>query len=456
MRRSPAVAGPRSGKIPDDDVDASGRTADDPEEAGHLEGRGPSGGRGASLIGPETLPAHRFAIPDWFRLSIGAAASMFVAMGLGRFSYGPMMPALVEHGALTAAEAGYVGAGNFLGFLLGASIALCLERRFGEARLLRAMAALALLCLAASIVPFGFLWLAFWRFLVGAAVAVIMIHCLAVVTRHAPPGRLGAATGIMFTGVGLAILLTGTAVPALLARGLAAAWAGLALIGAVGTTAAFWGWRRLDRCPDPDERAGAPLRWTWTVAGLVAARTVFTLGLVPHTLFWIDYLVRGLGRGASFGGLQWTLFGVGAISGTYLWGRLADRIGFRAGLALSFAAVAVGITLPVLEPAVWALTLSSLVVGAQPGVTAILGGRTHQLVGPKRMAAVSRAMSLISGIAQAAGGYAYVALFDLVRSYAPIFLLGGAAMASGAAIALLLVEAPPKEGGEGRGPEPPP
>ena len=378
-------------------------------------------------------------VPDWLRLSIGAAASMFVGMGLGRFSYGPMVPALVESGALDAAEAGYVGAGNLLGFLAGALLALPLGRLTGEAAALRRAVALAVLCLAASAAPWGFAWLVFWRFLVGAAAAVTMIHCLAVVTRSAPPGRLGAAAGIMFAGVGAAILLTGAVAAPLLDRGLAAAWAGFAALGAVGGAAALWGWRPLDRRPAPGPAMSAappfaaPAGWSPTVVGLVAARALFTIGLVPHTLFWVDYLARGLGHGAAFGGFHWTLFGLGAVAGAWLWGRLADRIGFRAGLALSFAAVAAGIALPVLETGPWALVLSSLVVGAQPGVTAVMAGRTHRLVGAARMAAVSGRMTLVAGIAQAAAGYGYVALFDLA-GYAPVFLVGAAAMLAGAAV----------------------
>ncbi len=382
-------------------------------------------------------------IPVWLRFSIGAAATLFLGMGIGRFSYTPMVPALVRSGALSAAEAGYVGAGNLFGFLVGALIALRLSRRLGEAATLRLMLAVALACLVASIAPWGFLWLAFWRFLVGVAVSVMMIHCLAVVTRHAPIGHLGAAAGVMFTGVGVAIFLTGIVVPPMLDVGLAVTWAGLAAIGAAGAAIALWGWRPLDGSSATD-RAGpgalAPLRWSWTIAALIAARTAFTLGLIPHVLFWVDYLVRGLAHGKEFGGLLWTLFGLGAISGTYLWGRLADWIGFRTGLMLCFAALAVGVALPVLETAIWALVASSLVVGAQPGLTAIMGGRTHQLVGPVHMAAVSRWMALIAGIAQAVGGYAYVALFAAVESYTPIFLIGGAAMMSGGAISWLLAD----------------
>ena len=56
-------------------------------------------------------------MPPWLRLSIGGSACLFVGMGIGRFSYTPLIPALIEAADLTVAEAGYVGAFNLAGFL---------------------------------------------------------------------------------------------------------------------------------------------------------------------------------------------------------------------------------------------------------------------------------------------------------------------------------------------------
>lgn len=378
-------------------------------------------------------------MPVWLRLSIAGAATLMVGMGIGRFSYSPMIPALITAGALTETEAGYVGAANFAGYLLGALAAPLMRRHLGEAGALRYCLLLSLAALFASILPWGFVWLLFWRGLVGACVGVMMIYCLSIATRHAPAGKLGAATGITYTGVGIGILLSGTLVPWLLDQGLAAAWAGVALLGLTGAAVGFWGWRAAG--PETAAERAAPqaaLKWTPTVIGLVSARTLFSLGLIPHTIYWVDYLVRGLGHSMEFGGWHWALFGAGAISGTYLWGRLADRIGFRTGLALAFGAVAAGIALPVIQPAVWALVLSSLVVGAQPGLTAILSGRVHQLMGPDGMAGVWRLSALVSTIVQAVGAYGYVTLFAVTQSYVPIFLCGSAAMGLGAVIAISL------------------
>ena len=382
-------------------------------------------------------------MPIWLRLSIAGGATLLVGMGIGRFSYSPMIPALIEADALSVAQAGSVGAANFAGYLAGALAAPFMRRQWGEATTLRICLVLALVSLVASILPWGFMWLMFWRALVGACVGVMMIYCLAIATRYAPPGKLGAATGVTYTGVGIGILLAGTVVPWLVDHSLAAAWTGVALIGFAGVLVAFWGWSAAgeDTAAPSEEERKAPLpklAWTPTVVGLVSIRTFFSLGLIPHTIYWVDYLVRGLANDMAFGGMQWALFGVGAISGTYFWGRLADRIGFRYGLSLAFAAVAAGIALPVLYPAAWALVASSLVVGAQPGLTAIMSGRFHQLMGREKMADVWRASALVSTILQAVGGYIYVWLFAVTGSYVPIFLCGAAFMAMGGVVSFTM------------------
>lgn len=105
---------------------------------------------------------------------------------------------------------------------------------------------------------------------------------------------------------------------------------------------------------------------------------------------------------------------------------------------MAFAVLAIGITLPVVYSAGWVLVFSSLAVGAQPGVTAILSGRVQQLMGSDGMTVVWRRSALVSTVVQAVAGYGYVLLFAYTDDYTPIFLAGGAAMALGALISLSL------------------
>lgn len=376
------------------------------------------------------------AVAPWLRLAIGAQATLLVGMGLGRFSYTPMVPALVQADALSPDEAGLVGAANLGGYLVGGLALPWLLARADRIAVLRVCLLLSFAALAASAVPAGFVWLSVCRGVLGMTVAAMMILAIAAVTAAAPAGRLGQATGIAFTGVGLGILFSAAALPALLAQGLAWAWLGTAAIGALGLAVGLWGWS------GPAPAAAAPPQAVPARGGvrpvalrLVLAQGLFSLGLVPHSIWWVDYVVRGLGWPMASGGLQWVLFGAGAVAGTFAWGRLADRIGFSPALTLIFASLSAGIALPVLAPGPVSVVLSSLVVGAQPGLSAVIAGRAQQAIGRESMLGLWRWMVLAVGIGQLAGGYGLVALFSARGSYLEVFLVGSAAMLGGAALA---------------------
>ena len=77
-------------------------------------------------------------------------------MGIGRFSYTPLIPAIILDGSLSEAEAGYIGAFNLGGYLLGALAVPFLRRRYRTLPVLKAALLISLVCLVASIFPLDF------------------------------------------------------------------------------------------------------------------------------------------------------------------------------------------------------------------------------------------------------------------------------------------------------------
>ena len=383
---------------------------------------------------------HSSRNPSWVRFSIGGASALFIGMGLGRFSYTPMIPLLINNSGFSPAEAGYIGAFNLAGFLLGVLLQPTLKSRFGEQGTLRLCLITSWLSLLASAMPLGtpwlFIWLITWRGLIGIAVGTIMVQALALATRAAPPEKLGLATGIVFTGVGGGIFLSGSLIPYLMVHGLTVTWLGIAGLGGLATAIGLWAYSA--KTPTDIEHTFSPTTYlnfkTQAAISLIAAQSLFVIGLIPHTIFWVDYLVRGLEQPISIGGFHWALFGLGALIGTTLWGCLADRIGFRLGLILIFTSLAFGLIAPVLHPVATTLIASSIIVGAQPGCSALLSGRVQQVFGPADMPYVWRRMTLVGSIGQGVCAYLFVGIFDYTGSYLIVFLLGGAAMAAGALI----------------------
>jgi predicted MFS family arabinose efflux permease len=379
-----------------------------------------------------------------WRLAAAGHATLLLAMGIGRFSYTPMVPPLITSGTLSEAEAGYVGACNLAGYLAGALCIPALRRRLAAVPMLRMAILICFLGIAASAVPAGFVWLAASRFVIGVAAAWMMVLALSIVVGSAPAATLGRATGTVFTGVGVGIAFSGIVVPTLLNMGLLYAWLGLAAVGGAATAVALWGWA----AADGPGRATPVARRSWQawrmpdqlrrlpVWLLLLAHAMFSIGLVAHTIYWVDYIARALGLGMDVGGFYWILVGVGALTGPMACGWLADRVGFAAALVAIFAALAVGVAIPVLWAVPATLALSSLIFGAQPGLSAVISGRTGQVVGKAHMAEVWRWMVLSTAITKAVAGYLMVWLFDLTGSYTILFITSGVALAFGALVSL--------------------
>jgi len=379
-----------------------------------------------------------------WRLAAAGHATLLLAMGIGRFSYTPMVPPLITSGTLSEAEAGYVGACNLAGYLAGALCIPALRRRLAAVPMLRMAILICFLGIAASAVQAGFVWLAASRFVIGVAAAWMMVLALSIVVGSAPAATLGRATGTVFTGVGVGIAFSGIVVPTLLNMGLLYAWLGLAAVGGAATAVALWGWA----AADGPGRATPVARRSWQawrmpdqlrrlpVWLLLLAHAMFSIGLVAHTIYWVDYIARALGLGMDVGGFYWILVGVGALTGPMACGWLADRVGFAAALVAIFAALAVGVAIPVLWAVPATLALSSLIFGAQPGLSAVISGRTGQVVGKAHMAEVWRWMVLSTAITKAVAGYLMVWLFDLTGSYTILFITSGVALAFGALVSL--------------------
>jgi predicted MFS family arabinose efflux permease len=162
------------------------------------------------------------------------------------------------------------------------------------------------------------------------------------------------------------------------------------------------------------------------------------VGLVPHMVFLVDFVARGLGRGLHAGAQYWVLFGAGAVVGPLLGGHLGDRIGFRAALRLAYVAQACCVALPLIAVSAPALAVSSFVVGAfVPGIVAITIGRTRELI-PDDPAAQASAWGFCTtafAIGQAVAGYGFSYIFARSdHGYPALFALAAAALVLALAI----------------------
>ena len=380
--------------------------------------------------------------------ALAGFSAVLVGNGLGRFAYTPLLPALISDHWFSPSAAAYLGAANLAGYLAGAVLGHAATRYIRPAWLLRGMMVLtAASLLACAGRDLGFAWFFLWRFASGYAGGVLMVVGAPIVLSATPLRRRGLVGGMIFTGVGLGIAASGIIVPQLIEwGGLQRAWIGLGAVSLVLTLIAWNGWPQQQTGLDATRPARAALGIP--ASALLAEYGLNAVGLVPHMLFLVDYVARGLGRGLDAGASDWVVFGIAAVFGPVLAGQLADRVGFRAALRLAFCAQAAAVALPVVTSASGWIAVSSAVTGAfVPGISTLVLGRIHELIqdGPAQARAWAHATTAWA-LAQAIAAYGYSYLFGRTDDYSLLFGIAVAAIMLALGLELVAGRSRPPQG----------
>ncbi len=141
-------------------------------------------------------------------------------------------------------------------------------------------------------------------------------------------------------------------------------------------------------------------------------------------VFLVDFIVRGLERDLATGAAVWIVYGVGAMLGPLLTGRLADRVGFGAMLRYAVVVQIAALALLLVSTATPALALSSLLVGGlTPGLVPVVFGRVQELTrDPAVTQRVWSSATTAFALGQAAGAALCAELFVRTGSHLPLFV----------------------------------
>ncbi len=374
------------------------------------------------------------------RLMLAGASATFLGVGMQRFAYSLLLPAMIAARWLGPGAAGALGAANLGGYLIGALLGPLLGQRLGLIATLRAAMLLAAGSFALCAVKGGFLWFLVWRILAGITGGTLMVLAGPAVQAAIAPRWRGLAAGLTFTGVGSGIVFGALIVPILLRDGLAVTWLALGFAACLVTAAAWRLWPAV--APAPRRALFAGTRHPASLR-LIASYAMAAVAATPHMLWWPDFIARGLARGNVTGSAFWLLFGISAAAGPALCGRLADLLGLRQALALALLAQVIDTALPLFWHTAPGLALSTLFAGATAtGVSGLFLLRTRTIGGEAAPGLWSLATAAY-GAAQTAIGFLLAWLYATTGSHLPLFAVGLA----GAVLTLPLADIMPRRAG---------
>jgi predicted MFS family arabinose efflux permease len=388
-----------------------------------------------------------------WRMALSGLCASLIGIGLSRFAYTPLLPALIAEHWFAPSQAAYLGAANLAGYLAGALLGQPLTSRVSAVTVLRMMMLVAGAAFFACAYPLSFFWFFWWRFAAGLSGGVLMVLIAPTVLPHVAPSRRGLIGGAIFVGIGCGIVGSGTLVPALLRWGLAQTWTGLGILALALTGVAWNGWPAAEPVVRQTKAGGHRARSLSTSSTLRALYLEYALnafGLVPHMIFLVDFVARGLRLGLAAGAREWVVFGLGAMAGPVLAGYIADRIGFRLALRFAFLIQAAAVAILTVDSGLISLTVSSVIIGGfVPGIVPLVLGRVHELV-PEDAVLQKSAWSVCTiafALGQAGGVYGLSYVFaQMGGAYVLLFILGAGALVLACAVDTMTVMLPTRRG----------
>jgi len=237
--------------------------------------------------------------------------------------------------------------------------------------------------------------------------------------------------------MGIGIVATGLALPALLARDRGWTWACLALalpalIAAVGIAIQI-------RVPPARAAVDASTsRWlTRSFIRLAGAYFLFGVGHVAMATFLVAYLQVERHFTDRFAGLAWAFVGFGAAPGPLVWGRVADRLGYRPTLAGAYAVLVLALLSPIAVDDRVLVVIGAAVFGATiSGITVVSLLSARALAGGQRAPRAIGAMTVCFSVGQAIGPAVAGRVAETTGSLATPFLISAILVAIGGALVI--------------------
>lgn len=373
--------------------------------------------------------------PPPLRPLLGGILALAAAMGIGRFAYTPILPAMQEAEGLDAAQAGLLAAANYGGYLVGALLVAVAVPGPARARVLRVSAVAVAVTTAMMAVTNGLVAWSVVRFLSGLASAGVLVLASGLVLDDLRRQGRASRSGWLFSGVGLGIAISGIVVRAtgeiLNWRG---EWLALALLATVAIYPC-WRWLPLAQPENPPPAAFPPAQPN-------AMPAAFAFLFVAYFLEGIGYIVTGtflvaiVDRTPGLQGIGadvWIVVGLAVIPSAVLWGTLAGRVGYARTLTYAYLVQAVGIVLPILGGAEAAFASAVFFGGTFAGITVL----TLTLAGSLSPGGSARLIGLLTavfGVGQMIGPVLAGLIASRAQDFTPALAVASAFVFAGGAL----------------------
>lgn len=375
------------------------------------------------------------------RVVVAGALTLLVVHTLGRFIYTPLLPRLIEDGMLTISQGADVATWNYVGYLLGAMLAIRWSKVSQIQRILPKALVLNVLCTLAQTQTESVAVLSFLRLVNGITNGVVFVQAPALILEWLVVQGRANLSGLMYLGVGAGLLVSSLLVSmfADVLWGPARWWP--AFVAAVPIT--WWCLKQLKGLQFEPltatasqqhgkatlfDRYSVPLFMSYAGAGL---GYILPMTFLPTLVAQLWYLPQALTDGS------WLLVALATLPSPWLWNKAGVRWGDTRALRWNYTLQLLGVAALILMPNTVGILLGSILVGSTFLGTVLLTQRLARTFHPHQGPKLSAALVALYGGTQLAGPWLARVWIDAGGSLQSAFWIGVGALGWGLLWSLL-------------------
>lgn len=409
------------------------------------------------------------------RVALACMVALAVALGVGRFAFTPLLPLMLHAGALDLRTGGWLASANYAGYFIGALT--CAWVPVDHARMVRiGLVATVVLTLAMGVTSSIPIWAAV-RFVAGVISAWTFVFAsqwgLARLAQLSAP----AWSGVIYTGPGIGIVVTGLVVGATANHGAPFGWVLFGVMCAVATAGV---WRTFMSAAPRASRAASATASAAAAAAKSAAASAASASGASHaapraprpsgvppraeagtaspmskderrmqsiwlvvlygmpgfgyiiTATFLPVIARHALPGSSWPDLFWPMFGAALIPGSMFAARLPVRWDNRLLLAACYVVQAIGIVLGIVLPTAAGFGIGSALIGLPFTAITLFAMREARRLHGEPAAGLMGYATAAYGVGQIAGPLVAAPIAARVGSFAPALWLAALVLLVGA------------------------
>jgi len=376
---------------------------------------------------------------NFVEITIHFTSFIAATYGFGVYLFSTILPDMRAELHFSYTEAGGFISLAQVGFLVAALTSSVLTHRMGAKRLI------LLSVLTSCISLFGLIFVSErWHIAVllttaGAAAAAVWVPMVAVAQELIPIKHQGKAIGLMSSGTAYGVFVNGLAVPILLpGYGWRAVWVFAAILAC---TFFVWGWARLSKHEDsrntnnPDSSVtpieqsnerisiGQLFRQP-SILMILVMMFLNGIACMPAQNYLMSYLRDDLGYDLAIAGRAWSAIGLFGMAGGFVMGALADKIGVKKSLTLTYLLLSVATALFLHHGSAYEVYLGAAIFGLAFNAIFGLVPAYVSLNFPKSSATLIFGLAtVLLGVGSMTGNFYGGVIHDAFNSFSAVFLI---------------------------------